>query len=330
MKTTHVGKIGRLPKDIREELGRRLENGVPGTEIVKWLNGGEEVRAALAEWFGGRPITEQNLSDWRQTGHVEWLRRQEARLAAAHLTEQAEELDEAAQRTTLGDRLATVVASEMAQLAMALLEPERDLEKRWDRLCGINRELARLRREDHRAGQVAIAQARWQWELHCQSQENLKRAREEHKKRLMGLLMAEKEQPINAAIFGGDERGRKMADMFHRLKYDLPIDDLLDEGTADGGRAAEVGEQDAEVRGRQKGPGKAGREKCGGRGRERGRGRGRTTAAQSRDERAAKKPEKTQKSGLIQPNPTRRKGEDGRSGGKASCFHEPGRGRYGR
>ena len=83
MSTTHVGKIGRLPKYIRDDLGRRIEDGEPGKELVKWLNGLPRVKEVLQEQFGGRPITEQNLSEWKQGGHQEWLRHQEARVLSA-------------------------------------------------------------------------------------------------------------------------------------------------------------------------------------------------------------------------------------------------------
>jgi hypothetical protein len=51
--TTHVGKIGRLSKDCREELGRRIEDGYSGRELVDWLNGLPDVQAVLREKFGG-------------------------------------------------------------------------------------------------------------------------------------------------------------------------------------------------------------------------------------------------------------------------------------
>jgi hypothetical protein len=59
MTATHVGKIGRLPKSVRHLLGRRIEDGEPGTEIVKWLNGLPGVLDVLQEQFDGHPITEQ-------------------------------------------------------------------------------------------------------------------------------------------------------------------------------------------------------------------------------------------------------------------------------
>ncbi len=66
---TRIGKIARLPHALRETLNRRLQDGEPGTELVAWLNGLPAVKQALAKDFGGRPITEQNLSEWRQRGY---------------------------------------------------------------------------------------------------------------------------------------------------------------------------------------------------------------------------------------------------------------------
>ncbi len=65
---TRIGKIARLPHELREELNRRLQDGEPGAELVGWLNELPEVQTVLAEHFAGRPITEQNLSEWKTGG----------------------------------------------------------------------------------------------------------------------------------------------------------------------------------------------------------------------------------------------------------------------
>ena len=72
------GKIARLPKPIREELNRRLDQGAPGGPLLQWLNSLPEVQAVLAADFGGRPINKQSLSQWRHGGYAEWLRLREA------------------------------------------------------------------------------------------------------------------------------------------------------------------------------------------------------------------------------------------------------------
>jgi hypothetical protein len=87
--TTRIGKNGQLSKDRRHELGQRIEDGEPGTDIVQWLNLQPDVQAILQEQFAGRPIGEQNLSDWKQTGHVEWLRRRAAVIKVARASSPA-------------------------------------------------------------------------------------------------------------------------------------------------------------------------------------------------------------------------------------------------
>jgi hypothetical protein len=152
---THVGKIGRLPQSIRDQLGHRIEDGRPGTEIVQWLNEQLQVKVVLAEFFGARPINEQNLSDWRQSGHQNWLRHQNAAAAVQSLLESSGDLEKASGQRGICDRFAIVLAVEMTQTALALLAAETDLEKRWKRLCEIQRQLSQLRRDDHRSAQIA-------------------------------------------------------------------------------------------------------------------------------------------------------------------------------
>lgn len=68
-----VGKIARLPVDVREELCRRIREGQLGPQLLPWLNELEDVKEVLGMFFGGQPINAQNLSDWRQGGYKEWL-----------------------------------------------------------------------------------------------------------------------------------------------------------------------------------------------------------------------------------------------------------------
>jgi hypothetical protein len=70
---TRTGKIARLPREIREQLNRRLQDGEPGKKLVEWLNSLPEVKAALNTQFGGRRVSEQNLSEWKAGGYRDWL-----------------------------------------------------------------------------------------------------------------------------------------------------------------------------------------------------------------------------------------------------------------
>ena len=50
-------------------------------------------RRVLAAEFGGSPINEQNLSNWRQGGYQDWLKQQERRATVRELTKDSKELD---------------------------------------------------------------------------------------------------------------------------------------------------------------------------------------------------------------------------------------------
>ena len=71
---SHTGKIGHLPYEIRCRLGRAIHDGVPGVRLVAWLNSLPEVQAILKQDFGGRPIIQQNFSQWKIRGYPDWLR----------------------------------------------------------------------------------------------------------------------------------------------------------------------------------------------------------------------------------------------------------------
>jgi hypothetical protein len=96
MSANRNGKIARLPKTIRGRLGRRIDNGEQDKDLVEWLNSLPEVQDVLKDQFGGRPVHEQNLSEWKQGGHQEWLRLEETPSLASKLAEQSDDLDEAA------------------------------------------------------------------------------------------------------------------------------------------------------------------------------------------------------------------------------------------
>jgi len=226
MNTTHVGKIGRLPKSIRDMLGQRIENGEPGKEIVKWLNGLSGVKRVMEEQFNGRPITGQNLSEWKQNGHPEWLRQEQTRSLVGQLAEQAEDLGEASNGREISDLLASVLAAELTRLATALLEKETDPEKRWHRLREVHQELSQLRRDDHRAVRTMIKRERWNREMDQQHEAELERMKQEGKEKLRARFFSALQKPAIAKSFGGGEVGEMIAEVFHRMTSDLPLDGL--------------------------------------------------------------------------------------------------------
>ena len=74
---TRNGKIANLPNDIREQLNLRLLEGETGRELAAWLNALPAVQSILGSQFNGAPISEVNLTHWRQGGYLQWLTERE-------------------------------------------------------------------------------------------------------------------------------------------------------------------------------------------------------------------------------------------------------------
>src|SRR5712691_10327672 len=104
---TRNGKIARLPYSIRDLLNQRLHNGEQGAKLVEWLNGLPKVQEVLTEEFGGRPISEQNLSEWKQGGFDDWLRHQQTRAWVRALADESADLKEEAGDFSVADWLST-------------------------------------------------------------------------------------------------------------------------------------------------------------------------------------------------------------------------------
>ena len=145
---TRNGKIARLPRHIRDELNRRLDDGEQGVRLVDWLNAHEEVKQILDADFGGRPINEQNLSDWKQGGYFEWMQLQDSREWVRIVTDEAEQVAEDSGLLPLSDRISSMSALVLGKLIRELGSQARtDSNSRQDLMRAL-RELTRLRRDD--------------------------------------------------------------------------------------------------------------------------------------------------------------------------------------
>jgi hypothetical protein len=141
-----TGKIRRAPKAVREELNRRLVEGESGKAIVAWLNGAPEMQEMLAREFGGRPVSEQNLSEWKKGGHRAWLRQQTATEAVAEVADGAEDLQEA---ETMGDRFCAWLMARYALAARSVEDDKGTVDLKL--LRQICRDAVAMRRGDHEA-----------------------------------------------------------------------------------------------------------------------------------------------------------------------------------
>lgn len=71
-------KIGSLPLRIREELNRRLQDGQGGPDILPWVNGLPETKSILEKHFAGIEISAENLSEYKNGPHLDWLEQQQS------------------------------------------------------------------------------------------------------------------------------------------------------------------------------------------------------------------------------------------------------------
>ena len=158
--TTHNGKIARLPRNIRDELNHRLDDGEPGGRILAWLDALPAVQAVLAAEFGGGAINPQNLSNWRKGGFQHWLKQQERRNLVRELTENAEELATDAGGVEIGNHLSAVLVAELAASARDSLATLTDPAERCAWMQEFLNTLVRVRRQDNLAGRLAIERER--------------------------------------------------------------------------------------------------------------------------------------------------------------------------
>lgn len=156
MNLSRNGKIAKLPKAIREELNRRLEDGETAATLVKWLNRLPEVRAVQKE-SGARPIREQNISEWRKGGFRDWLAKQEALELAVQLGEDAAELNVEG-RPPLTDTLALWLAARYAVATRQVAATEGA--EGWRLLRELCADIVELRRGDHSAARLKLDQER--------------------------------------------------------------------------------------------------------------------------------------------------------------------------
>jgi hypothetical protein len=157
---TRTGKIARLPRDCREELNRRLRQGENGRALLGWLNGLPEVQVVLNADFGGRGISDQNLSEWRQGGYLEWLGHQETLALAHELKARAAELETVVDGS-LAERVCRVLTARYATELMRGEDPGDDgRERRLTRLRALCADVVELRRGDLLAEKLKLDRER--------------------------------------------------------------------------------------------------------------------------------------------------------------------------
>lgn len=153
---TRTGKIARLPRHIRDELNRRLDEGEEGVQLVGWLNGLPDVQRFIEKHCPGRPITDGNVSQWKQGGFLDWKSHQEDRDFARAIAEEDDQIANQIGIMPLSDRLSTVVSLGLGRRLRELASGPLDDPTRHEMFMDLLRQLARLRRHDHNAARLRM------------------------------------------------------------------------------------------------------------------------------------------------------------------------------
>jgi len=156
---TRIGKIARLPRAVRDQLNRRLQNGEQAKRLVEWLNNLPEVQAALAVEFHGRPIREQNISEWKKGGYREWQLQQDALEMVPLVAAEAGQLKKKVDGALSGHMAVWITAHLMAVVRRLAAGDLKDAAK-WKLLHEACGDLVALRRGDQNAEWMEIERER--------------------------------------------------------------------------------------------------------------------------------------------------------------------------
>jgi len=212
-----IGKIARLPRAVRAQLNSRLQDGAEGKQIVQWLNSLSEVKQLLADKFDGRPISEQNLSDWRQGGYEDWLAHQAITAQAAELAANQQELAAVLPGQSLPDHLAAAVSFRYAAILAAQgLELDEPALCQLKALGRIGQAVVKLRRSDQNAARLKIETERWE------------RVREQMDSDRADTLKRRQREALAAPVWGALKKGERFVQFGGGKSAQMAVD-LLDE-----------------------------------------------------------------------------------------------------
>lgn len=176
---TRNGKIARLPKAIRDRLNQQIQDGVPGKDLVRWLNCNSEVRDVLLNHFNARDITEQNLSEWKQGGYQDWLAHQDRLDWIRRVSDEAEDVAEDAGLMPWMERVGATFEVILGKVVEQQLAKPVESPEQLQQLIELSREISRHRRLSQDAAKWRQRQEERQSKLHKTLDEKIMDARQQ-------------------------------------------------------------------------------------------------------------------------------------------------------
>lgn len=160
---TRKGKIARLPRAIRDELNRRLDDGEQGVRLLEWLNGLPEVAEVLDQDFQGRAISKCNLTEWKNGGFVDWRTQQEILALTHEFTANGSQLGEVSAEMVQAVEAVTMVHY-AATLQCTNNNRKENPRDRMERLSKSIVDVTRMRRSEHERKRIELERRRLELE----------------------------------------------------------------------------------------------------------------------------------------------------------------------
>ena len=219
--STHLGKIGRLPRVLRDELNQRLDNGEKGESLLRWLNRQPATLKVMQDHFGGSAVTKQNLSVWRDGGFLDWQRQQESLAIAGRLLEDASDLKRLATDGPLADRLSELLAISLGHLLRDAMQLPAGPEK-TRAVLGAAEELIRLRQTDRDLERAKRDEKDWQRQQREFEAADRATADNERKNQLLEPIHVSDRRTFLTAAYGGGEAAERRAWFETAVEFNLP------------------------------------------------------------------------------------------------------------
>jgi hypothetical protein len=129
---------------LRERVNLALYHRWTAKKLVKALNDMPEVKAVLAEHFGGRPVSTQNIYEWKWNGYRDWLHRRQILENKRELAADARDLADTAPE--MADSLFGILTLDYAHLMMNRDGDDEAFEKKRKTLSTLSQDIVRLYR----------------------------------------------------------------------------------------------------------------------------------------------------------------------------------------
>ena len=207
-----TGKIARLSYEVRETVNEEIRNGTPGVEIIAWLNRLSHVQEVLRDHFDGKPINDQNLTEWKAGGYQDWLRHLETQDTVKEWIGRANGLESlAGEWGSVADALSASLAIQI-QRCLDEITQATDLTpvERSKAVIALGKASSQLRRTNQSGIRLAAEQERKVEQQEAARQRALAKQAQQQQTQALQAMLLETEERVRK----NGETLRRMEDQF--------------------------------------------------------------------------------------------------------------------